>query len=226
MSDPLPDPLPATVLAAVAPAIIDLTQSLAFAANAVPQDEPRARRLHRLRHSTAHLMAEAVCKLFPTAKVATGPAVEHGFFYDFDLPRPLTPEDLAVIEKEMRRGQGKLAPFEVVTLPIADARAQFEAAGQSYKVEVIDKIAATQAPELVTLYRQGGFVDLCAGPHVANTKKLVHFKLLRVSGAYWRGDTTRPMLQRISGTAWETKDDLEAYLHFLEEAKKRNHKKL
>jgi threonyl-tRNA synthetase len=205
---------------------IDLTKELPFEANTVPANETRAARLHRLRHSTAHLMAEAVIGLFPTAKVATGPAIENGFFYDFDLPRPLTPEDLAAIEKRMRQTAKRNAKFELATLPIGQARALFEQAEQGYKVEVIDKIADTQRPEQVTLYRQGGFVDLCAGPHVAHVGKLQHFKLLKVAGAYWRGDATRPMLQRVYGTAWETEEDLNAYLHFLEEAKKRNHKRL
>ena len=134
------------------------------------------------------------------------PAIENGFYYDFDLPRPLTPEDLAAIEKRMRQTAKRNAKFELATLPIGEARTLFAQAEQGYKVEVIDKIAATQAPEQVTLYRQGGFVDLCAGPHVAHVGKLQHFKLLKVAGAYWRGDSTRPMLQRVYGTAWETEE--------------------
>ena len=203
-----------------------LTRDMAFGPNPVPENEPRGQRLYRLRHSTAHMMAEAVVSLFPTAKVGTGPAIEHGFYYDFDLPRPLTPEDLAEIERRMKKVAKRGFPFQKATVTLAEARTLFAAANQSYKQEVIDKIEATQHPESVTLYRQGEFVDLCAGPHVSSTSRLKHHKLLKSSAAYWRGDTTRPMLQRIYGTAWETAEDLEAYLHFLEEAKKRNHKKL
>jgi len=203
-----------------------LTKDLEFGPNQVPDDEGRAARLHRLRHSTAHLMAEAVVMLFPSAKVATGPAIENGFYYDFELPRPLTPDDLIEIEKRMKKVAKRGTPFQKTTVTLQRARELFEAGNQSYKVEVIDKIAATQAPETVTLYRQGEFVDLCAGPHVSSTSRLKVHKLLKVAGAYWRGDSTRPMLQRIYGTAWETQEDLDAYLHFLEEAKKRNHKRL
>ena len=203
-----------------------LVTGLEFTPNRAVEDEPRAKRLHRLRHSAAHLMAEAVLQVFPDAKVATGPAIEHGFYYDFDLPRPLTPEDLDDIEKRMKKAAKRANRFETSELPIADARARFEGAGQSYKVEVIDKIAETQNPTTVTMYRQGVFADLCAGPHIHNTARLKFFKLLRSSGAYWRGDATRPMLQRIYGTAWETQEDLDAYLNYLEEAKKRNHKRL
>jgi threonyl-tRNA synthetase len=188
--------------------------------------ESRARRLHRVRHSAAHVMAEAVLQLFPDAKVATGPAIEHGFYYDFDLPRPLTPDDLRDIEKRMKKLIKRAPRFGMTEVPLGEARALFADHGQDYKVEVVDKIATEHNPETVTLYRQGKFVDLCAGPHVDSGKKLRYFKLLRTSGAYWRGDSDRPMLQRIYGTAWETREDLDAYLHFLEEAKKRNHKRL
>jgi len=212
--------------AAAQPQIAALTADLAFGPNAVPEGETRAQRLQRLRHSTAHLMAEAVVQLFPTAKVATGPAIEHGFYYDFDLPRPLTPPDLLEIERRMKKMAKRGFPFQKVSVSVERARDLFAAMGQSYKIEVIDKIVDTQHPETVTLYRQGEFVDLCAGPHVSSTSRLKQFKLLRTSGAFWRGDATRPMLQRIYGTAWETSEDLDAYLTFLEEAKKRNHKKL
>ncbi len=205
---------------------LQLIEGLEFQPLKAAEDEVRAKRLHRLRHSAAHLMAEAVLQVFPDAKVATGPAIEHGFYYDFDLPRPLTPEDLDDLERRMKKAAKRANRFEITELPIADARARFAATNQTYKVEVIDKIAETQNPATVTLYRQGAFCDLCAGPHVHNTVRLKHFKLLRSSGAYWRGDATRPMLQRIYGTAWETQEDLDAYLNFLEEAKKRNHKRL
>ena len=205
---------------------LQLVEGLEFQPTKAAEEEARAKRLHRLRHSAAHLMAEAVLQVFPDAKVATGPAIENGFYYDFDLPRPLTPEDLEDLEKRMKKAAKRANRFEITEIPIAEARKRFLATNQTYKVEVIDKIAETQKPETVTLYRQGAFCDLCAGPHVHNTVRLKHFKLLRSSGAYWRGDATRPMLQRIYGTAWETQDDLDAYLNFLEEAKKRNHKRL
>ncbi len=197
-----------------------------FGSNQVPLEESRAVRLHRLRHSTAHLMAEAVVSLFPTAKVATGPAIEHGFYYDFDLPRPLLPADLEEIERRMKKVAKRGTPFQTATIAVSQAQAMFEATAQSYKLEVLEKIATEQHVQAVTLYRQGEFVDLCAGPHVSSTSRLKHFKLLRTSGAYWRGDSNRPMLQRIYGMAWETAEELESYLHFLEEAKRRNHKKL
>ena len=206
--------------------VTSLTADLPFVAYVVPEDEPRAQRLYRLRHSTAHIMAEAVVELFPTAQVATGPAIEHGFYYDFDLPRPLTPEDLGAIEQRMKKIMKRNWRFQTLELPPAEARQVFVDAGQVYKVEVLDTIVEKFSPETVTLFRQNKFVDLCAGPHVNGTKTCRQFKLLRVSGAYWRGDSDRPMLQRIYGTAWETAEDLESYLHFLEEAKKRNHKRI
>ena len=205
-----------------------IAASFAFARNSGSDgdDESRARRLYRLRHSTAHVMAEAVLQLFPAAKVATGPAIEHGFYYDFDLPRPLVPSDLVDIERQMKKIVKRAFPFERAEVSVAQARELFEATAQGYKIEVLDKINVEQAPETVTLYRQGRFIDLCAGPHAASTKFCKHYKLLRTAAAYWRGDTERPMLQRIYGTAWETAADLESYLHFLEEAKKRNHKRI
>ncbi len=200
--------------------------SFTFARNAVPEEESRARRLYRLRHSTAHVMAEAVLQLFPEAKVATGPAIDHGFYYDFDLPRPLVPDDLVDIQRRMKKIIKRAVPFETAAVTVGEARALFAATGQTYKIEVLDKIEAEQAPETVTLYRQGRFIDLCAGPHVGSTRACRHYKLLRTAAAYWRGDTERPMLQRIYGTAWETAEDVEAYLNFLEEARKRNHKRI
>lgn len=208
------------------PDIADLVADLAFASFEVAADEPRSQRLYRLRHSTAHIMAEAVLQLFPGARVATGPAIEHGFYYDFDLPRPLTPDDLLDIERRMKKLIKRNWRFQVTSLPISKARALFEESGQHYKVEVIDSIAAKQGATDVTLYRQNRFVDLCAGPHIERTKTCRHFKLLKVAGAYWRGDSDREMLQRIYGTAWENADDLDAYLAFLEEARKRNHKRI
>ncbi len=208
------------------PDIIDVVAELRFSGNEAPADESRADRLYRLRHSTAHIMAEAVVQLFAGAKVATGPAIEHGFYYDFDLPRPLTPDDLGAIERRMKKIIKRNWRFEVATVGIEKARTMFEECGQAYKVEVIDSIIERQGVQEVTLYRQNKFVDLCAGPHVSRTKACRHFKLLKVAGAYWRGDNDRPMLQRIYGTAWENPDDLASYLEFLEEAKKRNHKRI
>ena len=209
-----------------APRTIDLVADLPFEAFEVPAGETRAQRLYRLRHSTAHIMAEAVLQLFPDAQVATGPAIEHGFYYDFDLPRPLTPDDLNDLERRMKKLIKRNWRFQLSTIAVDDARTLFENSGQSYKVEVIDSIVEKQGATELTLYRQSAFVDLCAGPHVERTKTCRHFKLLSVAGAYWRGDSERPMLQRIYGTAWETQEDLDAYLHFLEEAKKRNHKRI
>ena len=205
---------------------VDLCSDIAFARNEVPATESRSERLHRLRHSTAHVMAEAVVQLFPSAQVATGPSIEHGFYYDFDLPRPLTPDDLDAIAKRMKKLIKRNHNFYSATVPMARARQLFADAGQTYKLEVIDAIAEKQGVDEVTLYKQSDFVDLCAGPHVGGTRACRQFKLLKVAGAYWRGDSDRPMLQRIYGTAWEAKEDLESYILFLEEARKRNHKRI
>ena len=202
---------------------VDLTKDLAFEANPAPADEARAARLHRLRHSTAHLMAEAVVGLFPTAKVATGPAIENGFYYDFDLPRPLTPEDLAAIEKKMAELAKKDEPVVRRVLPRDEAVAYFKGLGEHYKAEIIGSIPADQD---VSLYREGAFEDLCRGPHVPSTGKLKHFKLMKVAGAYWRGDSTKPMLSRIYGTAFAKQEELDAYLKQIEEAERRDHRKL
>lgn len=217
--------IPAAAEAVVNPAIA-IFADVEFGSNPVPDNESRTARLHRLRHSTAHLMAEAVVQLFPKTKVATGPAIEHGFYYDFEVERPFIPQDLEEIERRMKKAAKRGTPFQKAAVSVARARELFTACGETFKLQIIDKIEQTQGAAEVTLYRQGQFVDLCAGPHVSSTSRLKHFKLLRCSAAYWRGDANNPMLQRIYGTAWETAEDLEAYLHFLEEAKKRNHKKL
>ena len=179
--------------------------------------------LELIRHSTAHLLAYAVKELFPDAQVTIGPVIENGFFYDFSYKRPFTPEDLVAIEKRM----GELAAKdEVVTrrvLPRDEAVAHFKSLGEHYKAEII---ASIPSGEDVSLYREGNFEDLCRGPHVPSTGKLKHFKLMSVAGAYWRGDHRNEMLQRIYGTAWATKDELKGYLHMLEEAEKRDHRKL
>jgi len=175
-----------------------------------------------IRHSTAHLMAEAVKKLFPTAKVTIGPAIEHGFYYDFDYERPFTPEDLEAIEAEMLRSVGADKPFARAELSAADARARFQAENEPYKVELIDDLGVDH----VSTYTHGDFTDLCRGPHVPRTGLLKAFKLTSVAGAYWRGDEKRQQLQRIYGTAWANQKDLKAHLDRLEEAKKRDHRKL
>lgn len=184
-----------------------------------------AERLWRIRHSSSHVLAQAVLEIFPDAKFAIGPPIENGFYYDFDLPRTLSPDDLSDIEARMARIVKGNHPFTTWTRPVDEAIQWFEEREQSYKVELIRDLAAKGETE-VRFYQQDGFIDLCAGPHVPRTGNCKAFKLLRVAGAYWRGDSTRPMLQRIYGTAWRNKQDLEAYLELLEEAKKRDHRRL
>ena len=178
--------------------------------------------LEKMRHSAAHVLAEAVLSLFPEAKLGIGPPIEDGFYYDFDLPRPLTPEDLAEVEAKMAEIVKKDEPFVCSTLPAEEAIRFFAERGQDYKVELIRDIGEPQ----VGIYRQDGFVDLCRGPHVASTGQIGPFKLLSVAGAYWRGDERRPVLQRIYGTAWLSEEELRAYLHRLEEAQRRDHRRL
>ena len=179
--------------------------------------------LEIIRHSTAHLLAYAVKELFPEAQVTIGPVVENGFYYDFAYTRPFTPEDLAAIEKRMAELAKKDFPVTREVLPRDQAVAFFKSLGEHYKAELI---AAIPAGEDVSLYREGDFVDLCRGPHVPSTGKLKHFKLMKVAGAYWRGDPKNEQLQRIYGTAWAKKEELDAHLHMLEEAEKRDHRKL
>jgi threonyl-tRNA synthetase len=179
--------------------------------------------LELIRHSTAHLLAYAVKELFPDAQVTIGPVIDNGFYYDFAYKRPFTPEDLAAIERRMAELAKKDERVERRVLPRDEAVAHFKAMGEHYKAEIIGSIPAG---EDVSLYREGGFEDLCRGPHVPSTGKLRHFKLMKVAGAYWRGDHRNEMLQRIYGTAWASKDDLQKYLHMLEEAEKRDHRKL
>jgi threonyl-tRNA synthetase len=178
--------------------------------------------LATLRHSTAHVMAQAVKRLFPEVKVAIGPAIEDGFYYDFAKPEPFTPDDLARIEDEMRSIAKADLPFERREMPRAEAIAFFRERGEPFKVEILEGIAAPT----VSLYTQGDFIDLCRGPHVGSTGQIRFFKLLSSSGAYWRGDEKNPMLQRIYGTAWLTPEELDQHLWRLEEAKKRDHRKL
>ncbi len=179
--------------------------------------------LEVIRHSTAHLLAYAVKELFPQAQVTIGPVIENGFFYDFSYSRSFTPEDLAAIEKRMAELANKDEPVVRRVLPRDEAVAYFKGLGEHYKAEIIASIPSN---EDVSLYREGNFEDLCRGPHVPSTGKLKHFKLMKVAGAYWRGDHRNEMLQRIYGTAWASKDDLQQYLVRLEEAEKRDHRKL
>ncbi|HYI66156.1 MAG TPA: threonine--tRNA ligase [Candidatus Limnocylindrales bacterium] len=183
-------------------------------------------RLAAMRHSAAHMMAAAVLELFPEAKLGIGPAVKDGFYYDFDLPRPLTPADLEQIEAKMREQQAASLAFEhSKDLPRADAVAELEAKGQPFKVEIVNDLPEAEGPT-VSFYQHGTFEDLCRGGHLGTTAELGAFKLLSTAGAYWRGDETRPMLQRIYGTAWDTQEELDKHLWRLEEAKKRDHRKL
>jgi len=179
--------------------------------------------LDLIRHSTAHLLAYAVKELFPDAQVTIGPVIDNGFYYDFSYKRPFTPEDLAAIEKKMAELAKK---DEVVTREEwsrDDAVEFFKGIGEKYKAEIIASIPSN---ETLSLYREGDFIDLCRGPHVPSTGKLKVFKLMKVAGAYWRGDSKNEMLQRIYGTAWATKEEQEAYLHMLEEAERRDHRKI
>ena len=191
--------------------------------------------LYRIRHSTAHIMAEAVLEMFPDAKIAIGPAIEDGFYYDFDLPRTLTPEDLEVIENRMRELIKAKEAFVYREVNADEARQIFK--DQPYKLELIDGLEhgnldddgnPTEEKQIISTFQSGKFVDLCRGPHVESTAQINPWgiKLLNVAGAYWRGDEKRPMLQRIYGTAWADKDQLKDYLWKLEEAKKRDHRKL
>ena len=174
------------------------------------------------RHSTSHIMAHAVKELFPEVKLAIGPAIEEGFYYDFDLDRPFTPEDLATIEKKMSEIIKQNNPFVRKVISRKEAIGIFGSLGESYKVELLEEIP----DEEVSLYEEGGFVDLCRGPHIESTGQVKAFKLLSVAGAYWRGNEKNKMLQRIYGTSFTDKNDLKQYLDFLEEVKKRDHRKL
>lgn len=198
-------------------------------------EQYEASMLYKVRHSTAHIMAEAVLEKFPTAKIAIGPAIEDGFYYDFDLPRPLTPEDLENIEKRMREIIKSGVSFERKVVSADEARKIFH--DQPYKIELIDGLEAGNLDDDgnpvaekadISTYTQGIFTDLCRGPHVDSTAQIDPnaIKLLHVAGAYWRGDEKRPMLQRIYGTVWNSADELKDYLWRIEEAKKRDHRKI
>jgi threonyl-tRNA synthetase len=190
---------------------------------------------YRLRHSAAHVMAEAVLELFPDGKLAIGPPIEDGFYYDFDLPRPLTPDDLQEVEAHMRRIIKSDYPFVYRVVSAGEARALFK--DQPYKLELIEGLAKGQdeygevsagGGSVISTYKHDTFEDLCRGPHLNSTGEIPAdgFKLLNVAGAYWRGDEHKPMLQRIYGTAWKSKDELDQYLHRLDEARRRDHRRL
>jgi len=203
--------------------LVDLSHVIDADSQLAIVTEKDADGLELIRHSTAHLLAYAVKELFPDAQVTIGPVIENGFFYDFAYKRPFTPEDLTAIEAKMTELAKKDEKVERRVLPRDEAIAHFTALGEAYKAEIIGSIPAG---EDVSLYREGAFEDLCRGPHVPSTGKLKHFKLMKVAGAYWRGDHRNEMLQRVYGTAWASKDDLQAYLTRLEEAEKRDHRKL
>ncbi len=196
----------------------DLTKEMDLAVAAESEQELD---LARMRHSCAHVMAQAVLELFPGAKLGIGPAIADGFYYDFDLPRPLTPEDLERIERRMEEIKAAAYPFIRRVISREEARELFR--DQPYKLELIEEFPPD---EVITTYTHDGFTDLCRGPHVRDTSQIGFFKLLRISGAYWRGDERRPQLQRIYGTSWPTREQLEAYLHRLEEAERRDHRRL
>ena len=203
--------------------VVDTSFSMASNAQLAIITAKDADGLEVVRHSTAHLLAYAVKDLYPDAQVTIGPVIENGFYYDFSYSRPFTLEDLAAIEKRMTELANKDEPVMRRVLPRDEAVAFFKGMGEHYKAEIIGSIPSN---EDVSLYKEGAFEDLCRGPHVPSTGKLKHFKLMKVAGAYWRGDSKNEMLQRIYGTAWTSKEDLQNYLTQLEEAEKRDHRKL
>ena len=203
--------------------LVDASFSISQSASVSIVTAKDAEGLELIRHSTAHLLAYAVKSLFPQAQVTIGPVIENGFYYDFSFERAFTPEDLVAIEKRMSELAGKDEQVVRRVLPRDEAVAYFKSLGEHYKAEIIGSIPAG---EDVSLYREGEFEDLCRGPHVPSTGKLKHFKLMKVAGAYWRGDSKNEMLQRIYGTAWTSKEELQLYLTQLEEAEKRDHRKL
>ena len=181
------------------------------------------RALEVIRHSTAHLLAQATQQLYPKAQVTIGPVIDNGFYYDFAYKDGFSEQDLAKIEKKMNAIVKQNLPIERMEMSREDAVKFFKSKGEHYKAEIIESIPSNEA---LSLYKQGDFVDLCRGPHVPSTSKLKAFKLMKLAGAYWRGDSNNEMLQRVYGTAWENKDDLETHLHRLEEAEKRDHRKI
>ena len=203
--------------------LVDLSHRLDSDAEVAIVTDKSEEGLEIIRHSSAHLLAHAVKELFPDAQVTIGPVIENGFYYDFSYKRPFTPEDLAAIEARMAEIARREIPVQREVWPRDKAVEFFKGIGEHYKAEII---ASIPAGEDVSLYRQGDFIDLCRGPHVPSTGKLKVFKLMKLAGAYWRGDSKNEMLQRVYGTAWTKKDELDAYLHMIEEAEKRDHRKL
>jgi threonyl-tRNA synthetase len=224
---PIGDALPPdTIAARVNGELVDLSWPAIEDADVEPVSASDPEGLRVLRHSTAHVMAQAVCDLYPGAKYAIGPPIEDGFYYDFDLPSSLSPEDLERIEARMREIAQSSQPFLREELSREEAAERF--ADQPFKKEIIETAEAGEGAlgDRFSVYRNDGWADLCLGPHVPSTSRLGAFKLLSLAGAYWRGDEKRPQLQRIYGTAWATDDDLQAYLHRLEEAERRDHRRL
>jgi threonyl-tRNA synthetase len=203
--------------------LVDLSHTIDHDVSLELVTEKHADALEILRHSAAHLLAQATQRLFPKAQVTIGPVIENGFYYDFAYERPFTPEDLSAIEDEMRKLAAEKLPVARSLMGRDEAVQFFKDKGEVYKAEIIASIPAN---EDLSLYAQGEFIDLCRGPHVPDTGKLKAFKLLKVAGAYWRGDSRNEMLQRVYGTAWLNQKDLDGYLHQLEEAEKRDHRRL
>lgn len=202
--------------------LVDLTRKIEEDAAIEGISRGSAAATEVLRHSTAHVMAQAVQSIFPEARIGIGPAIENGFYYDFDVAKPFTDEDLAKIESKMREIVSQKLPFKRTEVDREEAIRFFSDKGEKYKVELLESFTDPQ----VSYYEQGGFIDLCRGPHIPHTGHIKAFKLLSVAGAYWRGDEHNPMLQRIYGTAFFDSDSLKKYLHFLEEAARRDHRKL
>ena len=213
----------AALAAKVDGALVDTSHVIDRDASVAIVTERDAEGLDVVRHSTAHLLAYAVKELFPDAQVTIGPVIEDGFYYDFSFKRPFTPEDLEAIERKMSELAKKNEPVTRSLMPRDEAVRYFESIGEHYKAEIIASIPSDQP---ISLYAEGRFVDLCRGPHVPSTGRLKVFKLTKLAGAYWRGDSRNEMLQRIYGTAWTSKEDLDAYLHRIAEAEKRDHRKL
>jgi len=213
----------AALAARVDDTLVDLSTPIEKDARVALVTAKDADGLEVIRHSTAHLLAYAVKELFPEAQVTIGPVIENGFYYDFAYSRPFTPEDLVLIENKMSELAKLDEPVERRVVSRDEAVKYFKELGEVYKAELIEAIPGDQP---ISLYSEGGFTDLCRGPHVPSTGKLKVFKLMKVAGAYWRGDSNNEMLQRIYGTAFATKDELKEYLHRLEEAERRDHRKL
>lgn len=213
----------ATLAGVVNDQLVDATTTISSDATLKLITDKDPEGLEVIRHSTAHLLAQAVKQLFPKAQVTIGPVIENGFYYDFSLETPFTPEDLTAIEKKMAHLVDQNIPVERLEMTREEAIKYFDSIGEKYKVEIISAIPEGQ---VISLYRQGDFTDLCRGPHVPSTSKLKAFKLMKLAGAYWRGNSDNEMLQRVYGTAWRSKDELKDYLTLLEEAEKRDHRKI